>query len=157
MIDGFPRRLIARMTQNTQALVTGAPEVVFKHRAIARIMTGDTVHRLTITWVESLVTHGVTEIAVALMTVNARAVVIFFPHRRQIAAVQLMTINTTVRMGVNIQTVGAARELALMTLAACVTRGLFDQAILTTGVRVMAVKTAVGFGSIDPVTELTIK
>jgi len=145
------------MTQDTQTLIAGSPEVVLKHRAVTRIMTGDTIHRLAITGITRFIPHRMAEIAVTLMAVNTGRVVILFAHSRQIGAVQLMTGHTVVGIRMHIEACGAALKFSCVALTTCLARCLFDQPLLTTGMGTVAIETSIGLGSDNPVAELVIE
>jgi len=129
------------MTFYAQPLVAGSAQIIFVESAVAGVMAGDAGHCPTVTWVVSIITGWMTEGIMILMTTDTSLIPFTFQHGWCGCSVKLMTIQTTLSMGMEVKTLFAVFKFAGVTITAHFPRITTNQTRLLTGVRGMTTET----------------
>lgn len=130
------------MTLHAKPTLTAASQEVLEHRSGIGFMTGQTIHRLTITRIKGCFPHRMTEGFMPFVTLGAHILSIL-QHRRVIGTVSLVAIGTTVPVRVLVQHIIPPRKGISMTTAADAPFILRQQPGTITDMRVMADRTGI--------------
>lgn len=128
------------MTLNAQPFITGTAQVEFKQRPVTGVVTRITGHWPTIAWVMCCITGRVTEVVMVFVTIEAGFISRSFKHGWLRSTVQLVTVETALSMGVEIEIVIPPFKFSSMAVTTDLTRITPNQAFLLTGMRSVTVK-----------------